>query len=711
MLRSVASLFLINTFTPFSATAQRECATALIEEQRFGNQKVERFEHWIRSVRTQTRASSTLRTENATYVIPVVVHVIHNGEPIGTGTNVSDAQIESQIAVLNRDFQRQNFDTVNTPPAFEPLTGEMDIQFVLAKQDPQGFPTDGIVRVDGGRNGWTLADESTFKALSYWRADWYLNIWVIRFSDNFIGFAQLPLPEGTGLPGLEDAVADSLTDGVVLDYTVFGSVEDGNFDLDSQFDRGRTGTHEVGHYFGLRHIWGDGTSCTTDYVADTPLQSAPTRGCPSHPQRSCDNDKMFQNYMDYTDDACMNLFTMGQVERMEIVINNAPRRKSLLTSPGAIDPTEFGPFTDVALVRVKSPGPVVCTSSVAPVLQIKNAGTTLITSFDLEINLNQSLSTAVIENINLEPEDLLELELPNLSLQLGTNTLTFSVLNPNGSIDQRLSNNTIQRIQVVNKETEIIPLRQNFDQSFNNWTAVSQDNDPNWQPAQTNFNTSLVYNAFNNPNRNEEAWLVSPVLNMANTTEASLFFDGSYAERGQQSDRLLVLGSPDCGVTYPFTLLSLDLADITAQSSATAWKPIVASEWNRIYVNLNALATEPNARIAFVFTNQNSNNFYLDNLEFFVSDDPTPPEVAPPYLVYGTSLSFNDYAITFDLPDRADVSVFLYNVQGQLLSEHRLGNILNQTLPLDLSGRESGIYLLRILIGNNASTAKIFVSR
>ncbi len=174
----------------------------------------------------------------------------------------------------------------------------------MPKQDPEGLPTNGITRTRGTKTGWTLEDNDTFKALSYWPAEDYLNIWVINFVDpsGIIGYAQLPI---SNLAGLDDASMDRLTDGVAIHYQTFGtddigSVHYGNFNLISAFNLGRTATHEIGHILGLRHIWGDVESCTgTDYVADTPPQLGSTSGCPTQPQVECSGDKMFQNYMDY----------------------------------------------------------------------------------------------------------------------------------------------------------------------------------------------------------------------------------------------------------------------------------------------------------------------------------------------------------------------------------------------------------------------------
>ncbi|MEQ9591569.1 MAG: hypothetical protein RLN86_03170, partial [Cyclobacteriaceae bacterium] len=226
--------------------AQERCATVEYEKKRSQQfQQLEnstQFENWMQEKLSEPRLQSfgTQGTQAATYTIPVVFHIIHNGEAIGTGTNISDAQVLSQVSVLNKDFQRLNADASQTPSEFLSVAGSLDIEFILAKQDPEGLATTGINRVQGTQTQWALADNAEFKALSYWPSEDYMNIWIINFVDpsNFIGYAQLP--QSSILPGLENSSSNALTDGVVIHYKDIGSIDDGPFDLDPQFNKGRT---------------------------------------------------------------------------------------------------------------------------------------------------------------------------------------------------------------------------------------------------------------------------------------------------------------------------------------------------------------------------------------------------------------------------------------------------------------------------------------
>lgn len=447
------TLFLLFSYWP-GLYAQQRCATVEYQQSNHATGKVfETDEQFERALAEKIRARKKNKLQNLTtsvpYRIPVVVHVIHNGEAVGVGRNIPDEQIISQIDVLNKDFNRLNTDASNTPADFISVAGNLNIEFVLAKQDPDGQPTNGIVRVNGERNQWPIGLEDEFKALSYWPAEDYLNIWVIKFQ-SFLGYAQFPV--SSGLEGLEDENNNRLTDGVVIDYRVFGTSDAGNFDLDSDYNKGRTTTHEVGHFFGLRHIWGDDAGCSgSDYADDTPPQADETYSCnltPTspviHPEAdACTSMKMFQNYMDYTDDVCMNLFTRDQVDRMIAVLENSPRRDSLSYSHGLEDPLQGD--IDVQLVDIENPVEIICDETPQLKFTVANLTGQAITSLIFRITVNSATAEAEVNFTDSPLTTQAEITVQGINLDVGEdNAIEVMILRINGMTDPDPSNNKLK---------------------------------------------------------------------------------------------------------------------------------------------------------------------------------------------------------------------------------------------------------------------------
>lgn len=600
--------------------AQDRCGTVKYEELRhLKNPTLEenlQFENWLHQKLTQRplEMQRTQQTENATYVIPVVIHVIHNGEPIGTGINISDDQIISQINVMNKDFKRLNLDAANTPTEFLGAAGSIDIEFVLAKQDPFGAPTNGIQRVMGTQSVWTINDNSTFKALSYWPAEDYFNIWVINIP-SFLGYAQLPV---SNLPGLENSPDDRLTDGIIVHYSAFGSNFEsglGPFSLDSKYNRGRTATHETGHFLGLRHIWGDGI-CATDYVDDTPTQRDETLTCPAHPQTSiCGTPivKMFQNYMDYTDDACMNLFTQGQISRMIVVLDNSPRRFSLLNSDGATSPPAIA--IDIAMREILSPGTSSCGEGITPIVEIQNLGTNTATSARLQLKVNGSIIETKDFVLNLTTLGITQVTFNPVSQVSGTATYEAEVLLVNGVADQRASNNLLSVSSNV-PVTGTLPITEVFNSLPASWSRSNPDNSIQWASKSTSSNGNAMYvNCYDYENQGAVDRLITPILDLTNKPVAVLKFDRAYALYSTANpERLRVLVSTVCDFnstpTDVFNKAGSDLA--TAPQTTSQFNP-TASQWVTETISLNQFIGSK-IQIAFEVTNSWGNDVYLDNV-------------------------------------------------------------------------------------------------
>jgi hypothetical protein len=261
------------------------------------------------------RGIADRRMAKKTLTIPVVVHVVYNT----AAENISDAQIKSQIAALNRDFTAANPDKSNAPAVWQGLITNVRVKFALATKDPKGRPTKGITRTKTKETSFGTNDavkRASTGGAPAWPSAKYLNLWVCTLGGGLLGYAQFP---GGALA----------TDGVVILNTAFGT----NGTAAAPFNLGRTAVHEVGHWLNLNHIWGDTSDCSgTDHVGDTPGAQLPNYGTPMFPHGSCNNGPngdMFVNYMDYVDDAAMVMFTAGQAARMQATL--AGPRSSLGT--------------------------------------------------------------------------------------------------------------------------------------------------------------------------------------------------------------------------------------------------------------------------------------------------------------------------------------------------------------------------------------------
>lgn len=263
--------------------------------------------------RNRLRFAAVQRT--TPFKIKVVVHVVYKVEQ----DNISDAQIKSQIDILNKDFRATNPDRSKTPDVWKGLVTDAMITFELATKDPSGTATTGITRTQttvASFSGDDSVKKTTTGGVKAWDTSRYLNIWVARLRGGLLGYAQFP-----GGP--------SATDGVVILNTAFGS----KGIAQAPFNLGRTATHEIGHFLNLRHIWGDTEDCSGgDFVDDTPNAETPNANKPTFPSISCSNGPhgdMFMNYMDYVDDDTMYMFTRGQVERMHACLEGP--RSSLVS--------------------------------------------------------------------------------------------------------------------------------------------------------------------------------------------------------------------------------------------------------------------------------------------------------------------------------------------------------------------------------------------
>jgi hypothetical protein len=339
--------FLFNCVVTFTQ-AQTHCVTSEVAAFKATIQpsileKRQAISHIITKKLAEQPNSSQERT---VVTIPVVVHVVFSTN----NENISDAQINSQIDVLNTDFRKMNANAANIPADFASLAADVEIEFCLASIDPNGLPTSGIekrsttitnISMSYSPDGRTKVCHNSLGGFDAWDDKKYLNFWVAKIGSGILGYATFP---GTAMDG---------EDGVFIDARYFGKT--GLASQNPPNHLGRTAVHELGHYFDLRHIWGDNSNVCTDDdgVDDTPIQRTSYEGCPTHPQLSCGNKAMFMNYMDYTVDGCMSMFTEGQKARMLATLQTT--RSGLLSSNGCGMSPSFEPINRQNLSILPNP--------------------------------------------------------------------------------------------------------------------------------------------------------------------------------------------------------------------------------------------------------------------------------------------------------------------------------------------------------------------
>lgn len=430
----------------------RNCGTSAPDAQ---------FEAWVQTLQAnQSNAKGPGNNNNSTmaiFNIPVIVHVVHNNEPVNspaatTGNNINSAQIQNQINILNRDFNGLNPDTSLIPAVFKPLLGKFQFNFCLAVVNPTGgvLPEPGIDRVNRVAKGWnafpyTMAyTDGTVKPNSIWDPNRYLNMWTVPLSGGILGYATFPNPGTSGLSGLPAPYGSMTTDGLVMPPQYFGSI--GTAAASVPYNGGRTVVHEIGHWVGLRHIWGDGT-CASDFCNDTPPAQTSNGGCPAHPYKVgvCGGNttgEMTMNYMDYTNDACMYMFSADQKNRAQLIMTHSPMRAALLTSTVCNLPTVVN---DLAIINVISPTysqVINCISTLSPSIRVSNMGSNVVTSAIYNYSVTGKPTQTFTWTGSLAPGATATVNLPPvINITNGPKNFTVNLSSVNGGADSNPSNN------------------------------------------------------------------------------------------------------------------------------------------------------------------------------------------------------------------------------------------------------------------------------
>lgn len=559
----------------------------------------EEFEAWL--ARMMATAPTSFRS---VVTLPVVVHVIHNGEAAGSGNNISYAQIQSQIDVLNEDFRR-----LPGTPGFNthPSGADVEIEFCLATLDPAGQPLVevGVHRIDRNDFAWNAPPFSmsyakqTILPATQWDPNQYLNIWVMPLTSGLLGFAQTP--DASTLNDLPLVGGGATTDGVVIRPTSFGRV--GN--VNAPFHKGRTLTHELGHWLGLIHTSGDGNCSADDGCSDTPPTDGQHYGCPAGTV-SCGQASMIENYLEYTDDACMNIFTTCQKTRMLTVLEHSPRRGSLVQSTKCSQEVPPAAYFQADLLTL-------CEGQ-------------MVSFTDLSPNQPSAWSWSFPGGQPASSTD----QNPQVQYaQAGIYDVSLTVSNGFGSTQR-----TVQQMIVVNESGPSVFFLETFESGIpTTWTIENSDQKQTWavrevegQPGGTQ---AAWVNCYQYPERDARDRLIIPALDLSGYTSVELSFEHAYRRYADGSsasdDSLLVWASKDDGVTFPYLLAALGEAGggefSTGPDTAGFFIPKRPSDWcfhgsspNCKTLSLADLEGETAVRIAFEVVNDYGNAIYLDNI-------------------------------------------------------------------------------------------------
>jgi hypothetical protein len=630
---------------------------------------------------------SSYGTENNPYIIPVVVHVMWHSEI----DNISDAQIEDAIRVLNDDFRRRNADASNTRSIFQGVAADMNIEFRLAKIDPDGNCTNGITRT---RTDLTINAGNSVKQLVAWDNFKYLNIWTVRSINSasaqgtILGYATFPNPNNR-----------ATSDGIVIRHDRMGSIG-------TSVSLGRTLTHEAGHIFNLIHPF-QGGCFTGDQCGDTPPALSANYGC-NLGVNSCINDNpdlpdQIENYMDYASDACVNMFTVCQRGRTHAVLNVPNLRGSLASAANLI------------ATGVEQPT-ITCAAAV-----------------DFTFNTGDVCAGQQVRFVNRSAI------LPGQGYKW-----TFPGGNPSSSTDADpvvtyptpghypvsleitgVANPTKKEInQAISVRADYPEIFGPFFEGFENTTIPfpwHSDSRPGWafeitEQAAASGSKSAFLNNFDIRSQGVSVSLISPGIDMRWTQNLTLRYKIAYARSvaGPNNDQLRVATSTDCGVTWQTRSVRAGflLATVTAPVSGP-FLPTQASHWREETLILDDLANNPeHVIVRFEFVSGGGNNFYIDDIQLdMVLSDQAPIAPSAQFTVYPNPGDGN-FNISFSNSQASDVRIWLTDLSGRTVAQEFIGHFEGGSHQVELHYQNqlsSGLYLLHFDNGAGLRTEKVSV--
>jgi PKD repeat protein len=620
-------------------------------------------------------------------IIPTVFHIIHEGG----SENISIEQIEDQMRILNEDFSRTNPDASETRAEFLPVAANSEVEFRLAKLDPAGNCTDGIVRVWSPQ---TFNATDDVKAVSYWPSDYYFNIWVVATIDNdgepgiILGYAQFP---GFG---------SEFTDGVVVRSDYIGGIGTAG----NNGSVGRTLTHEAGHWLGLLHTFQGGCNggIFGESIDDTPpIAEATQGGCP-HNANTCSNDNpdlpdMVENYMDYSNGSCQNIYTLGQKDAFDGVLSGS---RSNIHSQGNLDDT----------------GVLLSESPCAPLAQFYTeerlicAGSSVVFT---DGSFNGVPSTYSWSLPGATPEQSSEAN-PTVTYNTpGTYSVTLEVSNAQGND----SYTETDYVTVLPEDAAIQSYFsfEGFEETEEDYIILSDNLGSTWEETNTAFtdSKSIMLNNFNgNPLDSRDEFQL-PSVNATLMNDPNVYFRLAHKQRtGGSSDNLRIYASRNCGESWSlrYNKTGSSLATVSG-TQGTAYVPSSSSDWELVEVDLSGYQNDEHVLIKFQGKSDEGNNVYIDDIQISgplsVEDLQQDFEFSlAPNPTVGSSI------VSLSVANTGFYSVDLMDVTGRVLSKIHEGQLGfgNHTFPIEEAKTySSGVYLIRVFNGISERVNKLVV--
>lgn len=637
------------------------------------------------AIRKKLSVSFKKASSDSTRIIPVVVHIIHDG---GT-ENISEAQVQSQIQILNEDYGK-------LPGTNGDGNGvDTKVRFCLAKKDPNGNCTNGIVRIKSSLTNHQTYQRALLKELSFWDNTRYLNIYVVKnINGNVAGYSSFP-----GGPSSED--------GVVVRHNYFGNTGTASSSL------GRTISHELGHWFGLYHTFNNGCGinvCTDgDYVCDTPPQASPSYNC--NTLNTCSNDNpdlndLKENYMNYTPDACKDMFTAGQKQRIQATLDTI--RTQIWTNTNLLvtgcDSNYIAPPNCPAIADFVTLTPEICVGN---------------SVYFMDRSLNNPYSWQW--SFPGGTPSVSSSQNPTVTYNsTGTYTVKLVVTDSTGSDSLEVAGYiTVSQPGIGNS----LSYSEDFDLGIyppSSLTIINYDGGVTWEldsMASVSGNYSIKINNLINTNYGSSDELVLPYFDLTSSDPDSnvyMSFKWAYAKSDPTfSDELLVLLSTDCGVNFTQVFYRTQTALVTGPTQTTPFVPD-STQWKDAFILLNNYRTSTYVQLKIVNVTDGGNNLYLDNI--YVGDGIT---AITSVQETGLETNFSVYPnpstgqinIKFSEKEVGNVKITFTDISGKVLINELIS--VNNTYPkvYSLANFSNGIYFISVEANGIKTTQKIIMNK